>query len=72
LGLNWYQLNDIKGRAVERGIARRADETVRNVGIDEKQFLKVARAWALKEQFRPFWSFPNKERAEAHFDGWYS
>jgi transposase len=205
LGLNWHQLNDIKSRAVERGLARRKDETVRNVGIDEKQFraghhyisslvdldqgrvldvvedrtekaaklllnkglsapqqakveavaldmwpayanavnallpsaaivhdrfhisqhlnqavdlvrrqenrelskqddhrlrgtkymwlcneenqherftdafmelkntnLKVARAWALKEQFRPFWGCLNKEQAQAHFDSWYS
>jgi transposase len=205
LGLNWHQLNDIKARAVERGLSRREDEPVHNIGIDEKQFrsghrfisslvdldqgrvldvvedrteeaaksllnnglsteqraqveavaldmwpayanavnailpsaaivhdrfhisqhlnqavdlvrrqehrelskqddhrlsgtknmwlfneenqperfkdifaelkhsnLKVARAWALKEQFRPFWVCPNEEQAKAHFDNWYS
>lgn len=38
LGLNWHQLNDIKAQAVERGLARRTEERVRHVGIDEKQF----------------------------------
>jgi transposase len=38
LGLNWHQLNDIKARAVERGLARREDDAVSYVGIDEKQF----------------------------------
>jgi transposase len=38
LGLNWHQLNEIKARAVERGLARRTDERVRYVGVDEKQY----------------------------------
>lgn len=38
LSLNWHQVNAIKARAVERGLARRKEEPVRYVGIDEKQF----------------------------------
>jgi transposase len=38
LDLNWHQVNAIKARAVERGLARRKEEPVRYVGIDEKQF----------------------------------
>lgn len=38
LGLNWHQVNNIKARAVERGLARRKSEPVRYLGIDEKQF----------------------------------
>lgn len=39
LGLNWHQVAAIKARAVERGLARRKDEPVPYIGIDEKQFL---------------------------------
>lgn len=38
LGLNWHQVESIKARAVERGLARRKATTVRYLGIDEKQF----------------------------------
>lgn len=38
LGLNWHQVEAIKRRAVERGLARRTNDAVRYVGIDEKQF----------------------------------
>lgn len=38
LGLNWHQVEAIKRRAVERGLARRAEEPIAYVGIDEKQF----------------------------------
>ena len=38
LKLNWHQVNDIKDRAVERGLSRRKNEGVKFVGIDEKQF----------------------------------
>jgi transposase len=38
LGLNWHQVNAIKGRAVQRGLARRKDVTIPYIGIDEKQF----------------------------------
>jgi len=38
LGLNWHQVDAIKARAVERGLARRADSEIPYLGIDEKQF----------------------------------
>jgi transposase len=38
LGLNWHQVDKIKARAVERGLARRQDDAIRYIGIDEKQF----------------------------------
>jgi transposase len=38
LGLNWHQVNAIKGRAVQRGLARREEVTIPYIGIDEKQF----------------------------------
>lgn len=38
LGLNWHQVNAIKGRAVERGLARREEASIPYIGIDEKQF----------------------------------
>ncbi len=38
LGLNWHQVETIKGRAVQRGLARRKKNTIRYLGIDEKQF----------------------------------
>jgi transposase len=38
LGLNWHQVNAIKGRAVERGQARREEVNIPYIGIDEKQF----------------------------------
>jgi len=34
--------------------------------------LKVARAWALKEHFRPFWDYHSKGWAKRYFEQWYS
>lgn len=38
LGLNWHQVDAIKARAVERGLARRKASAIPYLGIDEKQF----------------------------------
>lgn len=38
LGLNWHQVEAIKMRAVQRGLARRKETTICYIGIDEKQF----------------------------------
>jgi len=38
LDLNWHQVNAIKARAVERGLARRKEVEIPYIGIDEKQF----------------------------------
>ncbi len=38
LGLNWHQVDAIKARAVERGLARRQATKIDCLGIDEKQF----------------------------------
>lgn len=40
LGLSWDQVHHIQSRAVERGLARRELDAIKNVGIDEKSFLK--------------------------------
>jgi transposase len=40
LGLSWDQVHHIQARAVERGLARRELDEIKNVGIDEKSFLK--------------------------------
>ncbi len=40
LRLSWDAVQRIKERAVLRGLARRTEETIRYVGIDEKSFLK--------------------------------
>lgn len=40
LGLSWQSAHQIMERAVNRGLAKRSDETVEHVGIDEKNFLK--------------------------------
>lgn len=40
LRVGWEQAQAIQERAVERGLARRKEETVTYVGIDEKSFLK--------------------------------
>lgn len=40
LGLNWHQAHDIMKRAVERGLARRENEEVPWIGMDEKSFRK--------------------------------
>ena len=37
-GLNWHQVEAIKARAVQRGLAKRKESTLRYLGIDEKQF----------------------------------
>ena len=38
LGLNWHQVEAIKTRAVQRGLARRKAVAIPYIGIDEKQF----------------------------------
>ena len=38
LGLSWEQVNDIRKRAVNRGLERRDREVIDYVGIDEKSF----------------------------------
>jgi len=38
LGLNWHQVEAIKARAVQRGLARRKETAIPYIGIDEKQF----------------------------------
>lgn len=40
LKISWKQIYNIQKRAVERGLSRREDETVKYAGIDEKNFLK--------------------------------
>jgi transposase len=40
LRLSWDQVHELQKRAVARGLARRRDDEVKRVGIDEKSFLK--------------------------------
>jgi transposase len=40
LGISWDQVHHIQTRAVERGLKRRKLTHMKNVGIDEKSFLK--------------------------------
>lgn len=40
LGLSWDQVHHIQARAVERGLKRRELDEIKQVGIDEKSFLK--------------------------------
>lgn len=40
LGLSWDQVHHIQTRAVELGLMRRELDEIKNVGIDEKSFLK--------------------------------
>jgi len=40
MGLNWHQVNEIKRRAVARGLQRRQAVSVKHLGIDEKSFRK--------------------------------
>ena len=40
LGISWDQADAIIKRAVERGMGRRQEESVKYVGLDEKSFLK--------------------------------
>ena len=38
--LDWHTVNGVIARAVERGLARRTQEPVRNLGLDEKSFAR--------------------------------
>jgi len=40
MGLNWHQVNELKRRAVARGLERREASQVKRMGIDEKSFRK--------------------------------
>lgn len=40
LRMGWDQVRGVMERAVERGLARRADDDVTSIGVDEKALLK--------------------------------
>jgi len=40
LGLSWHEVHTLMQRAVRRGLARRRQEVVRRLGVDEKSFQK--------------------------------
>jgi len=40
LRLSWDELNHIMEKAVNRGLSRRTDDTIKTIGMDEKSFLK--------------------------------
>lgn len=40
MGLSWHQINEVRKRAVERGLSRRRTDEIKHLGIDEKSFLK--------------------------------
>lgn len=40
MGLSWHQVNEIKRRAVARGLERRESAPIQHLGIDEKSFRK--------------------------------
>jgi transposase len=40
LGLSWDEIHGIMDRAVERGLARREAEALKNIGVGEKAFRK--------------------------------
>lgn len=40
MGMNWHQINQIKRRAVARGLPRRQASPIEHLGIDEKSFRK--------------------------------
>jgi len=42
--LTWYQVDAIMKRAVERGLARREEEPIQAIGVDETSFQKLS--WA--------------------------
>lgn len=47
LGLSWDEVHAIQKRAVTRGLARRTDEVVKHVGVDEKSFTRGHRYFTL-------------------------
>ncbi len=40
LRISWSEMNTIMKRAVRQGLARRKNETIKHIGMDEKSFLK--------------------------------
>lgn len=68
LRLSWDQIHEIQKRAVERGLARRQDEPIKHLGIDEKNFLKGHSYVSLitdLEQGRVLDLTPNRDEAAA-------
>lgn len=47
MGLSWDEVHAIQRRAVARGLARRREEVVRHVGVDEKSFTRGHRYFTL-------------------------
>lgn len=53
----------------EENVKERFAETFNNL---KRADLKVARAWAIKELFRDFWTYTYAGCAKRHFDRWYA
>jgi transposase len=47
LGLSWDEVHGIQQRAVARGLARRREESVEHIGVDEKSFTRGHRYFTL-------------------------
>jgi transposase len=47
MGLSWDEVHAIQERAVARGMARRREEVVRHLGVDEKSFTRGHRYFTL-------------------------
>lgn len=47
LGLSWDEVHGIQQRAVARGLARRKEETIEHIGVDEKAFTRGHRYFTL-------------------------
>lgn len=73
LHLSWDEVHAIQERAVVRGLARRAAETIAHLGVDEKSFTKGHRYFTLVNDLdRPRVLYVAEDRTEASLNGFWS
>lgn len=73
LGLSWDEVHAIQQRAVARGLARRKQEMVQHIGIDEKSFTRGHRYFTLVNDLdRGRVLFVAEQRTESSLDEFWS
>jgi transposase len=72
LGLSWDEMHGIQDRAVKRGLARRAQEPIPMLGVDEKAFAKGHKYFTLVNDLaRNRVLYVAEDRKESSLDGFW-
>jgi transposase len=73
MGLSWDEIHTIQERAVARGLARRQQEVIEHLGVDEKSFTRGHRYFTLVNDLdQPRVLFVAEGRSETSMDGFWA